>query len=319
MLVASRCANGVCVFAPATVLTITLERSHAGRDEVHIHPGGQGVWSARMATNLDGNPVLCTPLGGEAGDIIGPLLATEGIAVQSVRMSAENACWIHDRRDDGERRSIWESDPGELSRHESDELYSATLACALSAGVCNLAGSHLSETVIPPDLYRRLAADLRGNGVKIVADLSGAQLEAALEGGIDLLKVSDEELQREGRAAGSDDTSILAAISTLQNAGAENVVVSRAGASSLAAFGGTLYAATPPELEVTDSRGAGDSMTGAFAVGLARGLSPPDMLRLGTAAGAVNVTRHGSGTGRGDTIRELAPHVDIVALETPGR
>ena len=63
---------------------------------------------------------------------------------------------------------------------------------------------------------------------------------------------------------------------------------------------------------MADSRGAGDSMTGALGVGLARGLGWDEMLRLASGAAAVNVTRHGSGSGRADAIVELAERVRIV-------
>ncbi|MCE0767914.1 hypothetical protein LWC35_34185 [Pseudonocardia kujensis] len=50
-----------------------------------------------------------------------------------------------------------------------------------------------SETVVPPRLYQRLAADLRANGVRVVADLAGERMEAVVEACVDLLKVGDEE------------------------------------------------------------------------------------------------------------------------------
>jgi hypothetical protein len=45
--VRSRRPAGVLVFAPAPLLTITIERR--GEDpDVHLHAGGQGFWLARM-------------------------------------------------------------------------------------------------------------------------------------------------------------------------------------------------------------------------------------------------------------------------------
>jgi 1-phosphofructokinase len=70
-----------------------------------------------------------------------------------------------------------------------------------------------------------------------------------------------------------------------------------------------------PSLEVADARGAGDSMTAALAVAAGRGDSWDETLRLAAAAGATNVTRHGSGSGRLDTIRELARRVEIEPLQ----
>jgi 1-phosphofructokinase len=72
-----------------------------------------------------------------------------------------------------------------------------------------------------------------------------------------------------------------------------------------------LLRARAPQLSVIDPRGAGDSMTAALAVARKRGLGAPDVLRLATAAAAVNVTRHGLASGYGETILQLVPHVAV--------
>ena len=52
-------------------------------------------------------------------------------------------------------------------------------------------------------------------------------------------------------------------------------------------------------------------MTAALAVGAAWKLPFEDSLRLAAAAGALNVSRHGLGTGRRDAIEEIAARVDV--------
>jgi 1-phosphofructokinase len=55
-------------------------------------------------------------------------------------------------------------------------------------------------------------------------------------------------------------------------------------------------------------------MTASLAVAQARGLGADETLRLAAAAGALNVTRHGLGTGKLDDIEEVAAHVAIREL-----
>lgn len=302
----------VAVFAPVTVLTVTLERTADGEDEVHVHPGGQGVWQARMALRLGTSPVLCTPLGGETGVVVDALLRHEGIDHAGLAMAAPNPAWIHDRRD-GERDPVWESPAFQLGRHEVDELHSATLARGLASGVCVLAGTHEGLGGLDTDTYRRLAGDLAAAGVRVVADVTGDELDAVLEGGVEVVKVSDEDMRREGRLTGRAADGLQRLVEQLAESGARRVVVSRAEAGALAWDGERLVTVDAPQLDVADTRGAGDSMTAGLAVGLVRGLDWEDTLRLAAAAGAVNVTRHGSGSGRGDAVLGLAGRVVVEA------
>ena len=64
----------VAVFAPHPLLTVTLEREGEEREQVHFHPGGQGVWVSRMIASMGAEPVLCAFLGGESGELLLPLL-----------------------------------------------------------------------------------------------------------------------------------------------------------------------------------------------------------------------------------------------------
>jgi 1-phosphofructokinase len=302
----------VCVFSPAPLLTITVERTLDGRDELHLHPGGQGFWVARMAQALGGDVVLCGPFGGETGGVLRHLLEDAGIRIRAIDMPSANGAYVHDRRD-GERRELWEAELDVLGRHELDELYTTTLAEGIGAGVCVLTGTHLQE-IVEADTYRRLASDLAANGTRVVADLSGPLLASALEGRLHVLKLSHEELLADGWAASGSVEAIRDGIGKLHDAGAANIVVSRADEGSVALLDDRWYEVRAPSMEVVDHRGAGDSMTAALAVATARDLDANETLCLAAAAGAVNVTRHGLGSGRADAIAQLAENVAVTSL-----
>ena len=42
----------VCVFAPAPIVTVTIESRPDEAEELHLHAGGQGFWVARMLQTL---------------------------------------------------------------------------------------------------------------------------------------------------------------------------------------------------------------------------------------------------------------------------
>ena len=172
------------MFAPTPIVTVTIEARPDEAEELHLHAGGQGFWVARMVQVLGGAPVLCAPLGGETGDVLGHLIDRSGIDLRSVPATGSSGSYVHDRRGE-DREEVWRATLSPLLRHEVDDLYTVTLAEALDAGVCVVAGTHAEDGVLPEGTYQRLVADLRANGVTVVADLAGAPLREALAGGVD--------------------------------------------------------------------------------------------------------------------------------------
>jgi 1-phosphofructokinase len=300
----------IAVFAPSPLLTVTIETG-TDRPEVHIHAGGQGFWVARLAATLGADVVLCCALGGEPGDVLRSLIEAEPLTLSAVHADTPNGVYVHDRRS-GERVEVVNVASRRLARHASDELYGIALGVGLDADVTMVTGCQ--PEVVEADLYRRLVSDLRANGSLVIADLTGPPLRAALEGGVGLLRLSDEELISEQYAASDADADIVAGAHRLHEAGAHYVLISRG--SAPAVLINDDIAPPPvhlvgPVFEALDRHGTGDSMFAAIGAGLARGMSMIDALRLGAAAGALNATRRGLGTGTRQEIERLATHVRI--------
>ena len=162
------------------------------------------------------------------------------------------------------------------------------------------------DRVLPADLYRRLTTDLGANGCKVAADLAGERLEAVLAGGPDLIKVSHEELLADGRAKSEDADDLVAAMHTLRDDGAGTIIVSRAGAAPALALldeggsggrGGDVVEVVMPSLEPADPPRRGRLHDRRFLAALASGRPIREALQVGAACGALNVVRHGLGTG----------------------
>jgi 1-phosphofructokinase len=302
----------VAVFAPATLLHIEIHSTANGDDEIHLHAGGQGYWISKMIQALGARAIPCAPVGGEPGDALASLIAADGLDPWLVRTARPNAVHVDDRRA-GDPERIAETSIEPLGRHEVDELYSAVVGAAMRAGVCVIAGTQLAP-MFDTDTFRRLVADLRGNGIKVVADLSGDDLRSALQSGVDVAKLGHDELIGGGWATGDSVAAVADGIAEVAAAGASTVVVSRRHRTTVAGTPHGVFEVRSPKLEVLDGRGGGDSMTAALAVGAALDLDPRDSLRLAAAAGALNVSRHGLGTGRGETILEIARRVEVVGV-----
>lgn len=299
-------APRVAVVAPSPVLTITVEPG----DEIHLHAGGQGIWVARMCALLGADVVVCCVFGGEAGHVLQSLLRKEGINLADVGAQVTNGGYVHDRRT-GQREVIAQMPGAAFGRHAVDDLYSAALASGMAATVTVLTGTDPAD-IMPANFYQRLTADLHANGRLVVADLAGAALDAVIPARPALVKVSDVELATESRAL-PEPAALTDWLLTAHREGAANLIVTRGPEPALALLDGELMAARSPAATAKDPRGAGDSLVAAVATALAEGDSLPDALRLGVAAGMMNVTRSGLGTGRPADIRSMAERVTITS------
>ena len=304
----------LAVFAPSPLLTVTIEAADTPRQEIHLHAGGQGVWVARMAALLGTEVALCCALGGESGAVLRGLIAREDVELLSVDCAASNGVYIHARRN-GAREQLARTECAPLSRHETDELYGLAFSTALDSGVALLTGAD-PPTVLESDIYRRLARDLGTNGVKVIADLSGSPLQAALAGGVDLLKISEEEILREGLARTGELEELLGALDALHESGARSVLISRAEQPALVLDGASrrYLQMRGPSVETLEPRGTGDSMFAALGVSFASHEKLEVALRLAMAAGCLNATRHGLGTGTREQIEQLSGHIRIEEL-----
>ncbi|MCV7221744.1 1-phosphofructokinase family hexose kinase [Mycolicibacterium elephantis] len=301
--------GAVVVFAPLPMLTVTVE-DRSGESDIHVHAGGQGVWQSRMMSSLGVPVVLCAALGGETGDVLGHLLPARDVTVRTVPVSARNGAYVHDRRS-GSREVVAETAGTPLDRHELDSLYELTLTEGLTHGRVLLSGPQ-GDQVVPADLYRRLASDLGANGCKVAADLAGERLEAVLAGEPDFIKVSHEELLADGRSKSDDAEDLVKAMRAMRDEGACTIVVSRAGAApALALVEEDVVEVCMPTLEPAESAGAGDSMTAGIVAALASGRSLREALQVGAACGALNVVRHGLGTGGARAVETLAERVAL--------
>src|SRR5690606_15491814 len=170
---------------------------------------------------------MCCVLTGEVGRVLRHLLEDdEGVTVVPVNKDGRGSAYLHDRRD-GKRVIVAEDEGDPLGRHELDDLYSAALRSGSESRLVILSGP-TGDATLPADVYRRLTADLRRQGTTVLADLSGERLRAVVDGGVDILKVSHEELLDDGLVSEATVPEIIEAMQSLRRQGVGAVIVTRA-------------------------------------------------------------------------------------------
>jgi 1-phosphofructokinase len=301
-------ATHVAIFAPHPLLTVAVE-TRGEQDDVHMHVGGQGMWVARMAAELGARPIVCSFVGGETGHVIEHLLAGLPGELRITRTIGASGSYVVDRRS-GDRRLIAHQVAPPPSRHELDDLFSATCAAALEAEVLVVCNPYPADA-LPLEVFENLVSDARGNGTRVLVDLSTPRLDRALEGAPDLVKINDWELAEYVYGPVSAPHEMRAAAERVHAAGAATVVITRAGDPAFVLHEGRELELVPPKFDRGAREGCGDSMMGGIAAGLASGMAMPDALIQGAAAGAANFLRHGLGTGSADVVRDLVRSVRL--------
>jgi 1-phosphofructokinase len=299
----------VSVFAPNPLLTVTIEARGTDGDEIHFHPGGQGVWLMRMAGELGAEPVLCGFGGGEAGAVLVPLLEKLTGEVRLVRSASDSGCYVVDRRS-GERVAVAQRLSEPASRHEVDDLFAATCTAALESAVLAVCNPY-PEDALPLEVYSNLVTDVRANGVPVIVDLSTPRLDAALAGSPNLVKLNDWELAEFADARVDGVDRLRAAAEPILAAGVETVVVTRGAEPAYVLRGEEVWELITPRMERGSREGCGDTMMGAIAAAWAAEEPWQEALRLGAAAGATNFLRHGLGTGSRATVEKLLGKVEL--------
>jgi 1-phosphofructokinase len=298
----------VAIFAPHPLLTVTIE-TRGEADDVHTHVGGQGIWVARMAAELGARPIVCSFLGGETGAVLEHLLDGLPGELRVARTAGASGSYVVDRRR-GERQLVAHQVAPPPSRHEVDDLFSLTCAAALEAEVLVVCNPYPGNA-LPLEVFGDLVSDARGNGTRVLADLSTPRLDAALAGAPDLVKINDWEMAEYVYGPVSEPAQMRAAAERLHVAGAATVVITRAGDPAFVLHEGRELELVPPKFDRGAREGCGDSMMGGVAAGIAGGMSMLDALVLGAAAGAANFLRHGLGTGSAEVVRDLVRSVRL--------
>lgn len=296
----------VAVFTPTPLLTVAVEAGSLGQgDDIHLHAGGQGIWVAAMLARSHIDVSVTCPLGRETGRVLGELIRNAGMDLRATVVTADNGAYVHDRRR-GSREVVGERRPGPLERHDMDDIYGRFLVAALQADACVLGGPD-APGVVDAAVYGRLAEDLRLNGSTVVVDLTGEPLEAVLEHGVSVLKLSDEELGVAGRAP----RDAAAAAAELAGDRVGQVIVTSAGGATVSPTDTGYWFAEGPRLSPIEPKGAGDAFTATYTASVVRGLETEQALRRAVAAGALNVTRRGLASGDPALIDELSSTIRI--------
>lgn len=297
------------IIAPIVALEVSVETKINSLSSLCFHPGGQGVDTARAIGEMGEESVLVAFNGGESGSVLETMLNTYRIKHQLVPVASATATVLKLTSDYREQEAF-QLPPLRVSRHESDDLYSAASLMTMDCSVVVFSG--VAVEGMPSDFFPCLVSHANRHGVKSIVDLEPELMLSVLGANPTVIKPNVDQLRRVfdlGETASVDE--LLDVAWELRGRGARNVVISLGADGALAVDDRGAVLLTAPRVEAVAERGAGDCMVAALAVGLAKDMGFEEAVKMGMAAGCAKVLRHGLGTCRRDVTERLLGRVRV--------
>ena len=111
-----------------------------------------------------------------------------------------------------------------------------------------------------------------------------------------------------------DIQDIINAAKEIHAKGVEIVAVSLGGDGSIVVGDEGIFRARVPKIDAVNTVGCGDSMIAGFALGLSKGLSLPETLKLASAISAAAAMREETGFFVMEDMEKLLPQIEITKL-----
>lgn len=263
--------------------------------EPEVDPGGGGINVSRAIRILEGHSTAFVALGGATGRRLVDLLHAAGLDLLEFAAPGETreSFAVTDGINHAQYRFVL---PG--ARWKPAQITAATAAivdAAPAGGFVVLSGSQ------PPgfgdDFPTRLARKVKAKGARMILDTSGPALShvAAGKTGLDVLRMNHEEAaELAGHPLASRTDSADFAQRLVNEGVAKMVIVSRGADGNVLASASERLFASAYEVPVKSRVGAGDCFVGAFTLSLARGETPAQALKLGTATASAAVMTPGT-------------------------
>ncbi len=146
---------------------------------------------------------------------------------------------------------------------------------------------------VHPEIYVKIMEIVKSKGAKIILDTDGAALKAGIQNHPDLIKPNVHELSRLTGTELKNIREIIEAAQEICKQGTGIVLVSMGARGILLVSEQEQYLAVPPQVNVVNTIGAGDSAIGGFVFGKVSGKSLSESLACAVAAGTATTLRPG--------------------------
>lgn len=273
--------------------------------------GGKGLNVSRVSALL-GEDVTATGL---VGGFVGAYF--ESLITGNVR-----SAFTHVKSETRSCINVWDTtngvsteylEPGApITAEEAEQFFCDFRRELQTADVITISGSLPKGA--PADSYEQLITLCREAGKPVLLDTSGDNLRRGAAMKPDFIKPNTDELaQLLGHPVSGMEEAIEAA-KALHEGGIRWVAVSLGAKGAVLVCEEGVFHGQPPKIEPVNTVGCGDSMVAGFAVGMARGLSAPEALKLAVAVSAANALTTSTGSYEQEDFERILPLVTITQM-----
>jgi 1-phosphofructokinase len=256
---------------------------------ISFDASGKGVNVASFLADYGHDTAVTGYLGKENADIFEQFFASKGIDDCFVRIPGNTRINVK-VVDEVNQQTTDINMPGQTPPREAMNTLLQTIEqLANSCDWFILSGSLPPH--VPTTIYAAIITNLKRQKKRIILDTSGEALREGIQAGPTIVKPNIEELQHLVRHSLTSEAEIQQAAHQLLNEDVELVVVSMGRQGAMLVEQATTLIATPPNVTVKKTFGAGDAMVAGLVTAQIQGLSLADCGRLATAF-SVGVIAH---------------------------
>lgn len=248
--------------------------------------GGKGLNVTRVA-KLMGEDVTATGLlGGSNGSYIDKKVQELKVKSKFIKIDGETRICINITDNINKLSTeILEKGPT-ISSDEADNFITKFSQLIKDVSVITISGS--LPKGLPTNFYSLLIEEAKKYNTKVLLDTSSLPLLEGIKSKPYIIKPNCDEIKDIYNIDINNDEKLIDMINFFKNKGIELPIISRGKEGAIAGLSDGIYKIITPIVQTINTVGSGDSFIAGCAVGIERGLSEIDILKMGAACGTAN-------------------------------
>jgi 6-phosphofructokinase 2 len=289
---------------------ITLDDSNRIEREKRF-AAGKGVDVSRVLTTLGVRNTALGFVGGFTGEELEGRLLNKGVTCDFVKISGETRTNIVINDMSTGKQILFSGKgpkikPFELMRliHKIENITENDMSI--------ISGS--LPPGINPEVTYKIIEMAKKRGAKVLLDADDEILTIGIQAKPDIIKPNIHELSRLVNQKLTTMDDIMAAAKNLNNQGVKIILTSLGARGIVLVSKNEYYHAVPPQVEVKNTIGAGDSAVAGFVYGQINGKNLKESLTYAVAAGTATTMQSGTALCKKDDFKRLISEVKITEL-----